>query len=136
MSELLTVSQVAEVLKVSEETVVRRFEKVRGVVDLGASDSRDKRRYRVLRIPKTVVEKYLVEKSGRPVKVEVPVKAERRRKSETWEDKAVLNLAKAAKQNDCKDRKTFERIAGRARMLAAFVPESDWAVGMWLEEEQ
>jgi hypothetical protein len=135
MSELLTVSQVAEVLKVSEETVVRRFSKYKGVVDLGTSDSRDKRRYRVLRIPKTVVERYLVERSGSPVKIEVPVKAERRRKSVTWEDRAVMNLAKAAKQNDCKDRKTFERIAGRARMLAGFVPEELWAVGMWLEEE-
>jgi hypothetical protein len=135
MSELLTVSQVAEVLKVSEETVVRRFAKYKGVVDLGASDTRDKRRYRVLRIPKTVVERYLVEKSGSPVKIEVPAKAERRRKSATWEDRAIINLAKAAKQNDCKDRKTFERIAGRARMLSSFVPESLWAVGMWLEED-
>src|SRR6266481_9054101 len=101
MSELLTVSQVAEVLKVSEETVVRRFAKYKGVVDLGASDSRDKRRYRVLRIPKTIVERYLVERSGSPVKIEVPVKAERRRKSTNWEDRAVINLAKAAKQNEC-----------------------------------
>jgi hypothetical protein len=135
MSELLTVSQVAEVLKVSEETVVRRFAKVKGVVDLGVADSRDKRRYRVLRIPRTVVERYLVERSGSSVKIEVPVKAERRRKSETWEDRAVLNLAKAAKQNECRDRKTFERIAGRARILAAFVPEELWSVGMWLDED-
>ena len=53
VSELLTVAQVAFVLKCSEDTVVRRFEKRTGVIDLGtANNGRRNRRYRVLRIPK------------------------------------------------------------------------------------
>ena len=55
MSELLTVSEVATVLKCSEDTIVRRFSKVKGVIDLGVGETRNKRRYRVLRIPASVV---------------------------------------------------------------------------------
>jgi hypothetical protein len=50
MSSLLTVSQVATILQVSQETVVRRFARVKGVIDLGTAETRHKRRYRVLRI--------------------------------------------------------------------------------------
>jgi hypothetical protein len=91
MSELLTVAEVALVLKCSEDAVVRRFVHVDGVIDLGQAETRDKRRYRVLRVPKAVLEKYLSKKAGHPVKVEVPDRPERRRKSVNWEDRAVLN---------------------------------------------
>ena len=40
--------------------------------------------------------------------------------------RAILNLAKAAKQNKCKDPEVFDRIAHRARVLAAFAPENVW----------
>ena len=110
MPDLLTVSQVAHVLQCSDDSVVRRFSKLPGVIDLGTQTTRKKRRYRVLRIPKDVVEKYLAGKSGRIIRIDVPVKADRRRKSEAWEDKAVLNLAKAALQNECQDRKAYQRI--------------------------
>ena len=59
MSELLTVRDVAAIMKCSEDAVVRRFAKLPGVIDLGRAETRNKRRYRVLRIPKTVLEKYL-----------------------------------------------------------------------------
>src|SRR5438552_15197995 len=53
MAELLTVAEGAFVLKCSEDTVVRRFEKRTGIIDLGtANNGRRNRRYRVLRIPK------------------------------------------------------------------------------------
>jgi hypothetical protein len=59
MSDLLTISEVAELLNVGEDTVTRRFAKVKGVIDLGSPETPQRRRYRVLRIPKTVVEKFL-----------------------------------------------------------------------------
>ena len=99
MSDLLTVKDVATILRCSEDAVVKRFAKVDGVIDLGKS-TLGVRRYRVLRIPKAVVEKYLTSKSGRSVTVTVPERAERRRKSPKWEDRAILNIAKAALQNE------------------------------------
>jgi hypothetical protein len=62
--ELLTVAEVAAILRVSDETVTRRFQKVKGVIDLGSPETPKWRRYRVLRIPKTVVEKFLVSRGG------------------------------------------------------------------------
>ena len=145
---LLTVRDVAAILQCGEDAVIRRFAKMDGVIDLGSqSESKSlsrkssrlgRRRYRVLRIPKSVVERYLTEKSGRSVTIEVPQRAERRRKSPKWETRAILNLAKAAKQNGCKDREVFESIAERARVLAAFAPEHLWAEIArinWLDEE-
>src|SRR6184192_2017482 len=131
MSELLTVAQVATVLKCSEDTVVRRFARVKGVIDLGVGESRSKRRYRVLRIPVSVVEGHLAKLSGTTVKIELPDKAERRRRSATWINRAILNLAKAAKQNDCTDKKTLVRMAERARLLVVHVPEADWTECDW-----
>ena len=132
---LLTVKDVATVLQCREDAVVRRFAKVEGVIDLGRS-ALGVRRYRVLRIPKTVVEQYLTKKSGRTVTVEVPERAERRRKSPEWQDRAVLNLAKAALQNDLSaaDKGSFARIAERARLLL-HVPESEWHRVAWFDEE-
>ena len=49
MSELLKVATVAAILKVSPDTVVRRFSKVKGVVNLGSEETRGKRRYGVRR---------------------------------------------------------------------------------------
>ena len=136
MSELLTVRDVTIVLKCGEDAVVRRFAKIPGVIDLGKPETRSRRRYRVLRIPKTVVEKYLAGKSGQPVQIEVPERAERRRKSATWEDRAILNLAKAALQNECRDRKAYRRIADRARLLTVHVPEDRWSEIVWFDDEE
>ena len=135
MSELLTVRDVATILKCGEDAVVRRFAKMTGVIDLGKPETRSRRRYRVLRIPKTVVEQYLTTKSGRPVQIEVPPRAERRRKSATWEKRAILNLAKAALQNECQDRKAYHRSADRARLLTAHVPGDRWSEIVWFDDE-
>ena len=137
MSELLTVSQVAIVLQVSPDTVVRRFSKVKGVIDLGTSETRSKRRYRVLRIPVAVVEGHLAKLSGTAVKIELPERAERRRKSARWEDRAIRNLAKAGLQNGiaASDKVTYQRVAERARLLT-HVPENRWGDIVWYEEEE
>ena len=131
---LLTVKDVATVLQCGEDSVVRRFAKMPGVIDLGKPETRSRRQYRVLRIPKVVVEQYLTRRSGRSVQIEVPQRSERGRKSPKWEDRAILNLAKAALQNDASDKETFRRIAERARLLT-HVPENRWADVEWFDEE-
>jgi hypothetical protein len=137
MSELLTVKDVAIVLKCSEDSVVRRFAGVKGVIDLGTGETRTRRRYRVLRIPKSVVEAHLSELSGHHVSIEVPERAERRRKSPQWEDRAIRALAKAGLQNgltlDAKA--TYRRIAERARLLT-HVPEARWSEIVWWDDEE
>jgi hypothetical protein len=135
MSELLTVRDVAAVLKCGEDAVVRRFAKVPGVIDLGKPETRSRRRYRVLRIPKVVVEQYLTRKSGRSIQIEVPQRAERRRKSAKWEDRAVLNLAKAGVQNDA-DKEAYRRVADKAQVLKS-VPEGLWSevLAGWFDDE-
>src|SRR5216683_1709185 len=139
---LLTVKDVAEVLQCSQDAVVRRFAKMDGVIDLGKS-TLGVRRYRVLRIPKSVVERYLTSKlpktdrSGRSVTIEVPERAERRRRSPKWEDRAIRNLAKAGLQNGVtlESKATYRRIAERARLLTD-VPESRWSEVEWFENEE
>lgn len=71
MDCLLTVKEVANILRVSDDTVIRLFSKIEGVIDLGSPETRRKRRYRVLRIPKTVVEKFLISRGGR-FRIEIP----------------------------------------------------------------
>jgi hypothetical protein len=141
-TQLLTVRDVSEVLQCSEDAVIRRFAKMDGVIDLGKT-TLGVRRYRVLRIPKTVVERYLTSKlpksdrSGRSVSIEVPERAERRRKSPQWEDRAIRNLAKAGLQNGVTldNKTTYQRIAERARLLTS-VPENRWSDVVWYEEEE
>jgi hypothetical protein len=139
MSELLTLKDVAAVMQVSEDTAARIFAKIDGVIDLGRAETRNRRRYRVLRIPKAVLEAYLSKKAGKTVTVKVPERAERRRKSDGWRHKAILDLAKAGVQNGCADNVIYRRIAERARLLSK-LPEKYWSASEdWyadLEEEQ
>ncbi len=142
MSDLLTVKDVATVLQTSQDAVVRRFAKMDGVIDLGKS-TLGVRRYRVLRIPKAVAERYLTSKlpktdrSGRSVQIEVPEREERRRKSPKWEDRAIRNLAKAGLQNGVtlEGKAAYRRIAERARLLT-HVPEDRWGEIVWFEDEE
>lgn len=62
---------------------------------------------------------------------------ERRRRSANWEDAATLNLAKAGLQNECTDRRIFERIPSRTWLLVAVVRQEDWSevVDGWCENE-
>lgn len=53
--ELFTVDEVVKMLKVSRDTVSRRFENGPGVIDLGVPTRRYKRRNRMLRIPAAVL---------------------------------------------------------------------------------
>src|SRR5882762_6018468 len=101
MSDLLTISEVAEILGVGEDTVTRRFAKVKGVIDLGSPETPKRRRYRVLRIPKTVVEKYLLARGG-PVHIETPPPTQKkpsRGVTAKSEDDVIRDLATVANQH-------------------------------------
>ena len=71
MSDQLTIAEVTQILGISPDSVMRKFAKVKGVVDIGSPETPKKRRYRVLRIPLSVVEKYLRDKGG-PVSISPP----------------------------------------------------------------
>jgi hypothetical protein len=140
MSELLTVKDVAQVMRCSEDKVIRVFARMDGVIDLGRPENLSRRRYRVLRIPKQVIERYLTAKAGRTIHIEAPERAERRRKSPQWESRAILNLAKAGLQNGLRpdnaaDRKIYRRVAERARLLT-FVPQNRRHEVVWYDEDE
>jgi len=134
MSELLNVAQVASTLQCSPETVVRRFAKLPGVVNLSeGKGTLRKRRYRVLRIPKAVVERYV----GHPVTVPEVEKPKRKRgKKQDWMRRAARALAKAVLENaECpKAPEAFAQIALNARVYV-FVPEGEWDRLTWFEPE-
>ncbi|MFZ0806646.1 MAG: helix-turn-helix domain-containing protein [Candidatus Sulfotelmatobacter sp.] len=139
MSDLLTVSEVAEILGVGYDTVVRRFSKVKGVIDLGSPETPKRRRYRVLRIPKSVIEKFLLARGG-SVDIETPArppKASKKKVSNTppTEDELVRQLATITKQHGAETQKTLDKIAERARLLAAHVPEDRWSEIVWFDDE-
>lgn len=57
--EYLTPDEVAQILKIHRNTVVRKFAHMAGVVNLGVGERLHKRRYRVLRIPRHVLERFI-----------------------------------------------------------------------------
>jgi hypothetical protein len=59
--EYLTAAEVAAILKISTDSVIRKFESRPGVLDLGSSETRFKRRYRVIRIPRQTLERFILE---------------------------------------------------------------------------
>lgn len=63
--EFLTVREVAEILKVSPDTILRRFEGRPGVIDMGSPETTHHRRYRELRIPRSALERFIREKGSR-----------------------------------------------------------------------
>jgi hypothetical protein len=132
VNKLLTVSEVAAIMQISDDAVTDRFTNVTGVINLGQLGGRRK-----LRIPLTVLESYLSRKAGRTVAVTVPDRPERRRRHDDWENKAVLNLAQAARQNECTDARTLLQIAHKAAFLARAVDETLWAelLDGWLDGE-
>ncbi len=139
MSDLLTVSEVAEILGVGYDTVVRRFSKVKGVIDLGSPETPKRRRYRVLRIPKSVVEKFLLARGG-SVEIETPARPPKASKKKVLntpptEDELVRQLATITKQHGAETQKTLDKIAERARLLTAHVPEDRWSEIIWLDDE-
>ena len=58
----LTPEEVGYALKISTDTVARHFGRMEGVIDLGTPETLHKRRKRVLRIPKHVLDAYIEER--------------------------------------------------------------------------
>jgi hypothetical protein len=67
--EYLTVSDVAAILAVSDDTVLKQFGALDGVIDIGTPGGMHRRRKRVLRIPRRTLTRYLAD---RQVKVRRP----------------------------------------------------------------
>jgi hypothetical protein len=63
--EFLTVSDVATVLAVSEDTVLKQFGALDGVIDIGTAATMHKRRKRVLRIPQRTLDRYIADRQVR-----------------------------------------------------------------------
>jgi hypothetical protein len=59
--EYLTPEEVGRILRVHRDSVIRRFEGRPGVLDLGAPECGKKRQYRVLRIPRAAVDRFIAE---------------------------------------------------------------------------
>lgn len=57
--EIYSVEELAERYKISADKVTRIFEDEPGVIDFGAPETMHKRRYRILRIPASVVNRVL-----------------------------------------------------------------------------
>jgi hypothetical protein len=64
-TEYLTPTEVASILKLSTDTIIRTFEHLPGVIIIGRGESRFKRKYRTLRIPRTALERFIVQHSVR-----------------------------------------------------------------------
>ena len=137
MSDLLTVAEVAELLNVSPETVTRRFAKTKGVIDIGTSSSPKRRRYRVLRVPRQVVERWVLMRGGH-IQIEPPAQVKPRRTTlreiAPTEDELTCDLAALAQQHGEMARHTVERIARRARLMT-FVPPDRWQDMVFLDDE-
>src|ERR1700683_1822749 len=130
MSELLTVAQVAELLQVSPDTVMRRFTGVKGVIDIGSKETPKRRRYRVLRIPRTIVEKWAIQHGGRILEsIPAPLARTRERLHATPKSgtqtvettdaitRLTQDLARASTQLGQDPKKTLARIHARAKTL-------------------
>ena len=133
MDDMMKVAEVAAVLKVSPGTVVKIFAKMPGVKNLGTEGSLNKRRRRLLRIPRPLVERYV----GHPITVSAPKpKPRKTSKDGLWIVEASHNLAKAVNENAGDNaREIFETIASNARTLT-FVPEEEWSEVEFIRAEE
>ena len=61
----LTIAEVAAILRISDETVIRRFAGREGVIDLGTAEAMHRRRKRLLRIPMSALQRFIAERSAK-----------------------------------------------------------------------
>jgi hypothetical protein len=60
--QYLTVSEVAAILAVSDDTVLNHFGGLDGVIDIGSPETLHKRRKRALRIPRPTLDRYIADR--------------------------------------------------------------------------
>jgi len=134
MSDLLTIKDVAALLNCSEETATRRFKDAKGVIDLASGSPSRRRRYRVLRVPRSVVEKYVIARGGCITVPEPQGKPANSRRKQLTEDELAHDLATLATQHGEQARKTLEKISARARAMT-FVPQKQWQDMVFISDE-
>jgi hypothetical protein len=108
---------------------------VKGVIDIGTGGKR--RRYRVLRIPRVVVEKWVLQRGGRIVVEPEPEPLKSKPvavKPTPDEDALIRDLATVASQHGDAARKTLERIARRAKAMT-YVPQDQWCDMAFIPDE-
>jgi hypothetical protein len=132
-----TVEEVAAILKVSKHTILRRAKELGAVQIAGNEGSIKVRRYRVLRFPRTSLEKYLTKLTGNPVMLSSLTLPQTRRAKADWEQIATRKLAEIASANSegIPDRGIFARIARNAHTLC-FVDRGVWKDIVFLELEE
>jgi hypothetical protein len=59
--DYLTVDQVAAILNMSPDSVSRKFGDRDGVIDVGSAETLHKRRRRILRIPRSALDRFIAE---------------------------------------------------------------------------
>lgn len=59
---MLTVAEVAAILSVSDDTVLKQFGCLDGVIDIGTPGGMHRRRKHVLRIPQRTLERYIADR--------------------------------------------------------------------------
>lgn len=62
LTRMLTVSEVAAFLSVSDDTILKQFGSLPGVVDIGTPGGLHLRQKRVLRIPQRTLERYIADR--------------------------------------------------------------------------
>jgi hypothetical protein len=131
-----TVEEVAAILKVSKHTILRRAKELGAVQIAGNEGSLKVRRYRVLRFPRTSLEKYLTKLTGNSVVLSSLTIPQTRRARADWEETATRKLAEiaSANSNGVPERAVFARIARNARCLC-FVNREDWKDVVFFENE-
>jgi len=60
--QYLTVSEVAAILAVSDDTVLNHFSSLEGVIDIGSPEKMHKRKKRALRIPRPTLDRYIADR--------------------------------------------------------------------------
>jgi hypothetical protein len=65
LPRMLTVAEVATFLSVSDDTILKQFGSLPGVVDLGTSGGLHRRQKRVLRIPQRTLERYIADRQAK-----------------------------------------------------------------------
>ena len=58
----LTVPQVAAILSVSDDTILKHFGSLDGVIDIGSPERMHKRMKRALRIPRQTLQRYIADR--------------------------------------------------------------------------
>jgi hypothetical protein len=123
-------------MKLGKHAILRRAKELGAAQIAGNNLGIKVRRYRVLRFPRTSLEKYLSKLTGGPVMLSSLTIPHTRRARADWEETETRKLAEIASANSdgVPERAVFARIARNARTLC-FVDRCDWKNVAFVEDE-